>query len=211
MYFQVAYTLAKAVDDGQDALIVGRSGDVQNSYATSLERGPSVTDQRNRLVAAWVAEPAFHLDHGALSNLVNHWKLSSVVTMGSGRPVNATLAGDPNSDGNIYNDGLPGYTRNAFIGPDYFTTDMRVTRNVKCGDRIVLNVAAESFNLMNRNNGRVQISDDGFYDSAGQFVAYSTRVGNKRYPGQYLINSRFLMPTNSYAPRQVQFSLRIGF
>ena len=44
--------LAKAIDDGQDALVVGRPGNVQNSYATALERGPSVTDQRNRFVAA---------------------------------------------------------------------------------------------------------------------------------------------------------------
>ena len=33
-YFQVGYTLGKALDDGQDALVVGRSGNVQNSYAT---------------------------------------------------------------------------------------------------------------------------------------------------------------------------------
>jgi hypothetical protein len=211
MYFQVAYTLAKAVDDGQDALIVGRSGDVQNSYATSLERGPSVTDQRNRLVGAWVAEPAFHFDQAALNKLANHWKFSSVLTYGSGRPVNATMAGDPNADGNIYNDRLPGYIRNAFIGPNYFTTDMRVTRNVRCGERIVLNLAAESFNLFNRTNSRVNISDDGFYNSAGQFVAYTSAVTGKLYPGQFLINSRFLTPTNAYAPRQVQFSLRLGF
>ena len=60
MYFQVGYTLAKAMDDGPDALVVGRPGNVQNSYATSLEWGPSVTDQRNRFVAAWVAQPKFH-------------------------------------------------------------------------------------------------------------------------------------------------------
>ena len=61
MYFQLGYTLSKAVDDGQDALVVGRSGNVQDSYATQLERGASVDDQRHRFVAAWVAEPKFHL------------------------------------------------------------------------------------------------------------------------------------------------------
>ena len=35
MYFQVGYTLAKAMDDGPDALVVGRPGNVQNSYATA--------------------------------------------------------------------------------------------------------------------------------------------------------------------------------
>ncbi len=84
MYFQFGYTLAKAMDDGPDALVVGRSGNVQNSYATSLEWGPSVNDQRHRFVAAWVAEPKFHFDHGTLNTLANHWTLSSVFTGGIG-------------------------------------------------------------------------------------------------------------------------------
>jgi hypothetical protein len=211
MYFQVGYTLAKAVDDGQDALVVGRSGNVQDSYATSLERGPSVNDQRHRFVAAWVAEPKFHFDQTTLSRLANNWKFSSVLTAGSGRPVNATMAGDPNGDGNIYNDRLPGYGRNAFIGPDYLSTDLRVTRNLRCSEHVVLNLVAESFNLFNRTNSRVEISDDGFYNAAGQFVAYSTTVKGTKYPGQFLMNSQFLMPTNAYAPRQVQLSLRLTF
>ena len=125
--------------------------------------------------------------------------------------MNATMAGDPNGDGNIYNDRLPGYIRNAFVGPDYFSTDMRITRSIRCGERVVWNLTAESFNVFNRTNSRVQISDDGFYNSAGQFVAYSTTAGGKVYAGQFLVNSKFLMPTNAYAPRQVQFSLRLSF
>ena len=121
------------------------------------------------------------------------------------------MAGDPNGDSNIYNDRLPGYSRNAFIGPDYFTTDMRVTRNVRCGEHFTLNLVGESFNLFNRTNSRVQIADDGYYNSAGQFVAYSTTVSGKIYPGQFLVNSKFLTPTNAYAPRQVQFALRLSF
>ncbi|MGA2902352.1 MAG: TonB-dependent receptor [Candidatus Korobacteraceae bacterium] len=211
MYFQVGYTLAKATDDGPDALVVGRPGNVQNAYATSLEWGPSVNDQRNRFIAAWVSEPKFHFDNGRLNALANHWKVSSVITAGSGRPVNATLAGDPNGDGNIYNDRLPGYERNAFIGPDYFSTDLRLTRTIRCGEHVVWNLVAESFNVFNRNNSRVQISDDGFYNSAGEFVGYTSTVKGTVYPGEFLVNSQFLTPTNAYAPRQVQFSLRLTF
>jgi hypothetical protein len=211
MYFQLGYTLAKAMDNGPDALVVGRPGNVQDSYDTAAEWGPSTTDQRNRFVAAVVAEPKFQLSGSTLSKLLNNWTVSSIATAGSGRPLNATIAGDPNGDGDIYNDRLPGYTRNAFIGPDYFSTDMRITRSIRCGERVVWNVTAESFNLFNRTNSRVQISDDGFYNSAGQFVAYSTTVKGKVYPGQFLVNSSFLTPTNAYAPRQVQFSLRLNF
>ena len=211
MYFQLGYTLAKATDDGPDALVVGRPGNVQNAYATSLEWGPSVNDQRHRFVAAWVAEPKFHFNDSTLNALANHWKLSSVITAGSGRPVNATIAGDPNGDGNIYNDRLPGYGRNAFLGPDYFSTDLRVTRTIKCGEHIVWNLVAESFNVFNRTNAREQISDDGFYNAAGEFVAYSATVKGTVYPGEFLVNSQFLTPTNAFAPRQVQFSVRLTY
>ncbi len=212
LFFRVGYTLAKAIDDGQDALVVGRPGNVQNVYATALERGLSVTDQRNRFLAAVVAEPRpFHFDYAFLNALANHWRLSTVVTFGSGRPFNATMAGDANQDGNVYNDRLPGYKRNAFIGPDYFTTDMRITRTLKVSARSRLELLAESFNLTNRTNSRVVISDDGFYNSAGQFVAYSTKANGKMYPGQFQINSQFLLPTNAYAPRQIQVSARLNF
>ena len=49
VYFRLAYTWAHAIDDGQDALVAGSPATVQNSYSTKSERGPSVTDQRQRL------------------------------------------------------------------------------------------------------------------------------------------------------------------
>ncbi len=82
---------------------------------------------------------------------------------------------------------------------------------MRIGERATLNVLAESFNLFNRTNSRVEISDDGFYNSAGQFIAYSTTVTGKKYPGMFLVNSQFLTPTNAYAPRQVQFALKLSF
>jgi hypothetical protein len=215
MYFRVAYTLSKALDDGPDALVVGRSGDVQNSYNTRAERGYSADDQRHRFVAGWVAEPRkFELSQPWLGALLNHWKLSSIVTFGSGRRLNATVAGDPNGDGNTYNDRLPSNSRNAFTSTDFFSTDIRVTRNLKLSGRAKLDLLLESFNVTNRTNKRVQISDDGFFNSAGQFVAYSTRPvqkNGKYYPGQYQVNKTFLDPTNAYAPRQIQIALKLNF
>ena len=186
LFFQVGYTFARATDDGPDALVLGRPGNVQNSYATELERGPSVDDQRNRLVGAVVWEPTTRsFEHAQLTNLANGWKFSSVITVGSGRPVNATMAGDANQDSNLYNDRLPGYVRNGFIGPNYFTTDMRITRTWQVTPQANVQLIAESFNVFNRLNNRVDSSDDGFYNSAGQFVAYSTTVNGQQYPGQY--------------------------
>jgi len=38
--------------------------------------------------------------------------------MGSGRPLEARVLGDPNPDHDELNDRLPGYGRNPFVGPD---------------------------------------------------------------------------------------------
>lgn len=212
LFFLLGYTYAKATDDGPDALVVGRPGNVQNVYATALEKGPSVDDQRHRLVASAVLSPnPMQLGHNFLDALMNHWKFSGILTVGSGRPVNATIAGDANQDDNSYNDRLPRFRRNAFTGPDYMTTDMRITRDIKMGEHARLELVAESFNLFNRTNQRVDLSDDGFYNSAGQFVVYSTKVAGRQYPGQFQLNSKFLLPTNAYAPRQLQFAVRLNY
>lgn len=208
-YLRLAYTFAHAIDDGQDALVAGEPATVQNSYNPSAERGPSVTDQRNRFSAAFSAEPRpFHRGHEVAGRFFNDWKLSSVVTVGSGRPENATVSGDPNQDGNDLNDRLPGYGRNAFTGPDYATTDLRLTRKIRFGEAYKLEFIVESFNLLNRDNQRVTITSDGLTTNATTFVQDSTTVGIAQYPAYYQQPQNFLKPNAAYAPRQVQLALK---
>jgi hypothetical protein len=140
--------------------------------------------------------------------LFNDWKVSSVVSVGSGRPVNATVSGDPNQDGNDLNDRLPGYSRNAFTGPDYATTDLRLTRRIRLGEAYKLEFIAESFNLLNRDNQRVAITSDGLVANATTFVQSSTNVGIAPYPANYQQPQNFLKPNAAYAPRQVQLALK---
>src|SRR5207245_11648009 len=136
--------------------VAGRPATVQNSYAPNAERGSSVTDQRHRFVFSWIAEPRpFHRGHDWLGRTFNDWKVSGVVTVGSGRPLDARVSGDPNQDGNSANDRLPGARRNSFLGPDYATTDIRLTRRLHLRDRVKLDLVAESFNLLSGDNQRV--------------------------------------------------------
>ena len=212
LYFRVAYTWGQAKDDGQDALVVGRPATVQNSYAPNAERGWSSVDQRQRWVAAWSYEPRwFHKDQPVLRALLNNWKVSGVMTFGSGRPVNAQIVGDANNDGNSNNDRLPGYSRNAFTGPNYSTTDFRFGRTFKLSDHLRLELMAEAFNVFNRDNKRVDVTDDGFGNSAASFVPYDAVVNAKHYPAQYRVLNGFMVPTNAYAPRQIQFAMRLYY
>src|SRR5580658_9464921 len=222
-YLRLAYTYARAIDDGQDALVAGQPATVQNSYDPSAERGPSVTDQRQRLVAAFSVEPRpFHRGHEALGRAFNDWKISSVVNYGSGRPFSATVDGDPNQDGNDLNDRLPGYTRNAFTGPDYATADLRLGRTVRFHERYKLELTAEAFNLFNRDNQRVTITSNGLVSSASTFVqSYVTTTATTStttatstvapYPGYYELPTDFTKPNAAFAPRQIQLAVKLIF
>ncbi len=212
MYFNLAYTWAHALDNGQDALVAGQPVTVQNSYSTKSERGPSVTDQRNRLTISAIEEPhPFAEGQKALGTLFNHWKISGIMTYGSGRPANATVSGDPNQDGNMSNDRLSGYGRNAFTGPDYASMDLKVGRMMNLGERLHLELSGDSFNLFNRNNERLVVTDNGFQSTAGQFIKYAQYLGNTYYPAYYQQPTSLMKPTTSFAPRQMQFSVRLNF
>jgi hypothetical protein len=212
MYFNLAYTWAHAIDNGQDALVAGQPVTVQNSYSTKSERGPSVTDQRQRLSVAAIEEPnPFAPGQKVLATMFNHWKISGILTYGSGRPTNAMVAGDPNQDGNLSNDRLSGYGRNAFTGPDYATTDLKLGRSMNLGSRYHLQLTAESYNLFNRDNQMFVVNSNGFQSATGRFIKFSQFAGNTFYPAYYQQPTSFLKPTSSFAPRQMQFGMRMNF
>ena len=212
IYFRLAYTYAHAIDDGQDALVAGRPATVQNPYSPSSERGNSVTDQRHRFVLSWMYEPrALNGGHGWSGKLSKNWRTSGVVTVGSGRPLNASVIGDANQDDNAYNDRLPGLSRNSLLGPNYATTDMRIARRIYVRKGIRLDLTAESFNLFNRANKRFQLTDDGALSNAAQFQLDTKKLGISYFPAYYQVPANFMHATRAYAPRQIQFSLRLGF
>ncbi|MGH9511824.1 MAG: TonB-dependent receptor [Terriglobales bacterium] len=210
-YFRLAYTYAHAIDDGQDALVTTVST-VQNTYSTKSERGPSLTDQRQRFVLAWIAEPKL-VPHwgGLLEKLVADWKCAGVVTLGSGRPVNVMVSGDPNQDGNSENDRLPGIGRNSLVGPDYATADLRLTRRLFTHNRIKLNFVAESFNLLNRDNQQVTVTDNGLQTDVVQFIQSTKKLGFVYFPAHYQVPTSLSKATNAFAPRELQFALRLSF
>ena len=212
IYFRVAYTFAKAIDDGQDALVAGVPAVVQNSYNTGAEKGLSVTDQRHRLMLAWIADPKpFGREQPMMEKMFNDWKLAGVLTFGSGRPENVMVSGDPNQDDNGTNDRLPGAGRNSFIGPDYATTDARLTRRLFMRERLKLDLILESFNLLNRDNKRVLITQNGLETDTSYFEKISNEIGVNYFPGHFQIPRNPLQPTSSFSPRQVQLALKMTF
>ena len=109
------------------------------------------------------------------------------------------------------NDRLPGEARDSVLGPDHATTDLRLTRRIYAGDRVKLQLMAEWFNLLNRDNRRVQITQDGFVSNAAQFVQTDKAIGINIFPAQYCVPSNFLNVTDGDAPRQIQLARKLLF
>lgn len=86
--------------------------------------------------------------------------------------------------------------RNFGITHSFASLDMRLTRAIRFGERVRLDVIAEGFNLFNRFN---EGSASGFIDDVR---AFNQRAGNGRYYSQ---------PTASFDPRQFQFGLKLNF
>jgi hypothetical protein len=211
IYFRVSYTYAKAMDDGQDAPFVSPSA-VQNSAQPNAERSVSSTDQRQRLATSWVWAPKlFHRDQPVMKKLFNDWTFAGTVTFGTGRPFNARILGDANRDTNSANDRLPGAGRNSAYGPNYVSTDMRLTRRLFLRDRLTVDALLESFNVFNHANKRVDVTDNGFNNVAADFVQGDTTISSTTYPAQFVVRSGFLEPTSAFAARQVQIGLKLKF
>jgi hypothetical protein len=69
----------------------------------------------------------------------------------------------------------------------------------------------ESSNLMNRDNKRVLITQNGLQTESAYFVRISNQLGINYYPGHFQIPRNPLQATNSYAPRQIQLALKMIF
>jgi len=76
---------------------------------------------------------------------------------------------------------------------------------------VKLEMVGESFNLLNRDNQRVQITEDGLQSNSARFVQTTKHLGINYFPAQYRAPTNFLRATNAYAPRQVQIALRLIF
>jgi hypothetical protein len=86
-----------------------------------------------------------------------------------------------------------------------------LTRRLFMRERLKLDLILESFNLLNRDNKRVLITEDGLETDTAYFEKISNEIGVNYYPGHFQIPSNPLQPTSSFSPRQVQLALKMTF
>jgi hypothetical protein len=86
--------------------------------------------------------------------------------------------------------------RNRGITHPYSSLDLRITRAIRFGERVRLDLIAEGFNLFNR-----------FNEAAASPLFSDVNAFNKRdSAGRY-----FSRPTAAFDPRQFQFGIKLNF
>ena len=170
--FIAAYTFSDTNDNRPDQTMVVVGADdakgLQNNLDINADWGRSDLDIRHRFVFSPVYEiGTVFQDHGFAKHVLSNWTFSGIITLQSGFPHSALIAGDANRDGNPSTDRVPGTERNGFTTPSIYVFDTRVTKAFKFGENYSLSFLAEAFNLFNRSNiatvntGRYGIANSG--------------------------------------------------
>jgi len=103
--FLVGYTYSKSIDDGSGLRTLGTDQiGAQNSYCIPCERGLSIFDQKQRLVASTLYELPFGKGHALMNGRVasavaGGWDLGMIWSMASGSPVNIGAGEDRSNIG----------------------------------------------------------------------------------------------------------------
>lgn len=218
MQFFATYTWSHSIDDSSDLQTLLKPQDNTNFDA---ERSDSLFDQRHRFVFSGLfSAPERWRDGNWAQKFAHGFQVAPIVEYGSGRPFNILAVGDANGDFQSTNERptvLPDGTlcqtgvdlgclrgvfpangnlgRNMGITRNFISVDMRVTRKIRFGERMSLDLIGEVFNMFNR-----------FNDAAGNpFYQVVNSVGERK-GGKYLSRS-----TAAYDPRQFQFGFKFNF
>ncbi len=160
--FSANYTLSKSIDNASDF-----DEQPENPYNLKAERALSRSHQAQRFVMSGLFDLPFGEEEekgsassrrsGAgselLGRILGHIALAPIVTVGTGRPVDALTGLDSNRSEAFPLSSRPlGFGRNTLKTPGLETVDFRVLKYFKVAERRKLDFVAEFFNLFNHTN-----------------------------------------------------------
>jgi hypothetical protein len=195
-------------------------GTPADQFQLGSNRGISPLDQRLRLVAAAVWEPRWRA--------LRRFRFSAIETAESGRPVASfiSIGSIPflAADGNTYNgfggirgqgtggdrNLLPSIPRNSTAAPANYKLDLRVARDIRVTERMLVELLAEGFNVFNHSNY------NGF-NTTIYTAAATTNTTPLATPIQLTPTPGYLAPNNDATPpdgtnaRRLQLAIRFRF
>jgi hypothetical protein len=208
--FLASFTWAHSIDDSSDLQTLLKP---QNNLDFRAERADSLFDQRLRYVfSAIVTSPGAWRSGSGMQRFLADFTIAPILEVSSGRPFNIISGVDTNGDQQSSNDRPSAASDGTLIQPPFFANgslgrnmgithkfaslDLRVSRAIRFGERVKLDLIAEGFNMFNRFN---EASASPFFKDVNDF---GQRAGNGRYYGR---------PTASFDPRQFQFGVKLNF
>jgi hypothetical protein len=205
--YRVSYTWSKAIDNVSEFFF---SSPV-NNFNLREDRSLSDDDQRHRLIFDATAHTSMEAAHNISGRFTNGFLLSGILQYYSPLPFNVATGQNsiqttalrpclpgfvltPNAANTCAN-ALPGTMigRNAAVGFDSFTLNLRLSRSFPIGERFHLQTIAEAFNALNHRNNQIP----------------NTTFGTGTYPTAP--SSTFGQPTAVADPRGIQFAARLSF
>ncbi len=153
----LAYTLGKVEDTVPDAtnVVLGGGDDARfqsNPKNFEADRAAGNADVRHRAVFSGLWDMSYFSDSSpVVKTLLNDWSFSWIAAIQTGLPYSERVTNDLNNDGNRSNDIVPG-SRNSHRLPTSYTVDARLSRKLRLGEKVRLELIGEAFNLLNSTN-----------------------------------------------------------
>ena len=209
--FLASYTWSHAIDESSDLQTLLKP---QDNRCRECERADSLFDQRHRFVfsAVLTSPDSWRRSESFGRRFFADFTIAPILEISSGRPFNILTGTDTNADLQSSNDRpsvaadgtlfLPPFLssgnleRNRGITHGYASLDLRISRGIRLGERVRLDIIAEGFNLFNRFN---EAGANPFFDVVNGF---DQQDGSGRY---------YSRPTAAFDPRQFQFGLKLNF
>jgi Carboxypeptidase regulatory-like domain/TonB dependent receptor-like, beta-barrel len=189
-HYRVSYTISKSMNNLGEFFF---SSPI-DPFDLSKDWGRSDDDQRHRLVINGAVQTSMAPATTAWEYLTHGFQVSGMLQAYSALPFNITsgvttiqgTAGRPIVDGEFIE-------RNAGIGSDFLTLNIRVSRAFRLNGRVQIEALAEGFNLTNHRN----------------VLTRNTNFGTGAYPTNPL--PTFNQITAVGEPRSFQFGMRMRF
>lgn len=210
--FNANYTLSHTLDDGTFTTFVSTPQDL---YRRALERANSNQDVRHRFVANFVAD-------GPANTFLRNFELSNIVTIQSPRPFTMFVGFDANGDTNPVTDRVGLQGRNTYWGDHQRTWDTRLSRSFHITESFRMDLMADIFNVLNRQNVDEVNSVYGTYNFCGGAIPHNygdtttkqiqaAQAGNCPAGGPPIASPGFGLPRTTLNPRQFQLAVKFSF
>ena len=217
------YTWSHSIDDSSDLQTLLKPQDNTNFRAE--RSNSLFDQRHRFVFSGIIGAPEAWKSGSGFQKFMHGFSFAPILEISSGRPFNIIAPGDANGDfqstnerpfvlangqlcqgGNTVADtnspacvtGFPingNLGRNMGLTHPYFSLDARLTKRIRFGERLSLDLVAEGFNLFNRFN---EAAANPFYTAVN---AYGQRAGSKYYSS----------PTSAFDPRQFQFGFKLNF